>query len=195
VLRAREHAPTPFPFTIFTFGLAIESIKELGGALGMLMRSWAILGSNGHTFCSKHNIGSEGCNCKFRNLFLGVWCVIEFGHFSIYLHLTYSPYQSWGLGTDGVWILLAHWIWHLDINNMFWLWLNISPSGWSWFHCRIVAAYAFLDRILSRFGVLTEVLTNQNTEFHKIWFNNNQKNYYKKNSEILLQQNKLCKLI
>jgi hypothetical protein len=32
VLRAREHAPTPSIFIVFTFGLVIESIKELGGA-------------------------------------------------------------------------------------------------------------------------------------------------------------------
>jgi len=32
VLRDRERAPTPFPFNVFTFGLAVESIKELGGA-------------------------------------------------------------------------------------------------------------------------------------------------------------------
>jgi hypothetical protein len=27
-----EHAPTPFFFVVFTFGLTIEYIKELGGA-------------------------------------------------------------------------------------------------------------------------------------------------------------------
>jgi hypothetical protein len=32
VLRARECAPTPFLSVVFTFGLAIESIKELRGA-------------------------------------------------------------------------------------------------------------------------------------------------------------------
>jgi hypothetical protein len=32
VLRAREHAPTPSPSVVFTFGFAVESIKELGGA-------------------------------------------------------------------------------------------------------------------------------------------------------------------
>jgi hypothetical protein len=32
MLRAKEHAPTHFPFVVFTFGLTIESIKELGGA-------------------------------------------------------------------------------------------------------------------------------------------------------------------
>jgi hypothetical protein len=32
VLRTKERAPTPSLFIVFTFGLAIESIKELGGA-------------------------------------------------------------------------------------------------------------------------------------------------------------------
>jgi len=32
MLQARVRPPTPFPFIIFTFGLAFESIKELGGA-------------------------------------------------------------------------------------------------------------------------------------------------------------------
>jgi hypothetical protein len=31
VLRAREHNPTPSPSIVFTFWLAVESIKELGG--------------------------------------------------------------------------------------------------------------------------------------------------------------------
>jgi hypothetical protein len=31
VLRAKEHALTPSPFIVFTFGFGIESIKELGG--------------------------------------------------------------------------------------------------------------------------------------------------------------------
>jgi hypothetical protein len=72
------------------------------------MGSWAVLGSDGHTICSRHSISGDGCNCKFNILFLGVWCVIEFGHLSIHLHLTYNPYQLWGLGIDGVWILSAH---------------------------------------------------------------------------------------
>jgi hypothetical protein len=28
----REHAATPYPFVVFTFGLIVESIKELKGA-------------------------------------------------------------------------------------------------------------------------------------------------------------------
>ncbi len=31
MLRAREHAPTFSPSIVFTFGLKVESIKELGG--------------------------------------------------------------------------------------------------------------------------------------------------------------------
>ncbi len=30
VLRVKERTPTPYPFVIFTFGLALESIKEFG---------------------------------------------------------------------------------------------------------------------------------------------------------------------
>ncbi len=32
MLQTRAHAPTLFPFTIFTFGLTIKFIKEFGGA-------------------------------------------------------------------------------------------------------------------------------------------------------------------
>jgi hypothetical protein len=44
VLQAREHAPTPYYFVIFTFGLTVESIKELRGASIVIAIS---LGSNG----------------------------------------------------------------------------------------------------------------------------------------------------
>jgi hypothetical protein len=39
------------------------------------MKSWAILGFDKHTICSRHSISDEGCNYKFNNLILGVWCV------------------------------------------------------------------------------------------------------------------------
>jgi hypothetical protein len=32
--------PTPFPFVIFTLGLVVESIKELGGASKVVL--WAL---------------------------------------------------------------------------------------------------------------------------------------------------------
>jgi hypothetical protein len=31
MLRAKEHTPTPSPSVVITFGLVVESIKELGG--------------------------------------------------------------------------------------------------------------------------------------------------------------------
>jgi hypothetical protein len=68
------------------------------------------LGSNRHTIFCKHDISGEGCNCKFSKNNLGVWCVIKFRHPSMHLHLTYNPYQLWGLSIDGIWILLAHWV-------------------------------------------------------------------------------------
>ncbi len=37
VLWAMERTQTPYPFTIFTFGLAVESIKELGGVSEKMM--------------------------------------------------------------------------------------------------------------------------------------------------------------
>jgi len=54
------------------------------------------------------NIGGEGCNCKFNNLFQGVWRVTNFEHLLMHIHFTYNPYQLWGLGTDKIWILPAH---------------------------------------------------------------------------------------
>jgi hypothetical protein len=45
VLRAREHTPTPYPFVVFTFKLAIESIKEFGGVSSKLYK-W-----NNHLKC------------------------------------------------------------------------------------------------------------------------------------------------
>jgi hypothetical protein len=33
VLQAKECTPIPYPLVIFTFGLAIESIKKFGGML------------------------------------------------------------------------------------------------------------------------------------------------------------------
>jgi hypothetical protein len=72
------------------------------------MKSWAILGSNRHIINSRHNTNHEACNCKFSNLFSGLWCVTKFRRPLMHLHLTYNPYELWGLGTDGVWILSAH---------------------------------------------------------------------------------------
>jgi len=62
----------------------------------MLMRSWAILGSNEPTICSRHSSGGVGCNFRFNNLFFGVWCVIKYMHHSTHQHPNYNFYQLWG---------------------------------------------------------------------------------------------------
>jgi ABC-type branched-subunit amino acid transport system permease subunit len=36
MLRAKKRTPIIFPFVVFTFGLTVESIKELGGASDFL---------------------------------------------------------------------------------------------------------------------------------------------------------------
>jgi hypothetical protein len=36
MLQAKEHTPTPSPSVVFTFGIIVESIKELGGASQMM---------------------------------------------------------------------------------------------------------------------------------------------------------------
>jgi hypothetical protein len=134
----------------------------------MLMKSWAILGSNEHIIWFKHNIGGEGCNYKFNNFLINVWCVTKFRHLLMHLHFTYNSYQLWGLGIGGVWILLAHWIWHLAITNMFYLWLSISK----WLELVLLSncsnegvANAFLDKALNRFGAPTGVFIDQGTKF------------------------------
>ncbi len=60
-------------------------------------------GVNKHTICSKHSTSGKGCNYKFNNLFLGVWCVIEFGHLLMHLHLTsnLTIYGAWVLTEFG----------------------------------------------------------------------------------------------
>jgi hypothetical protein len=44
MLQAKKHAPTPSPSIVFTFGLVVESIKELGGASTILCLQPKIFG-------------------------------------------------------------------------------------------------------------------------------------------------------
>jgi hypothetical protein len=43
VLRTTERAPTPSPSNVFTFGLAIKSVKELGGASHSHNTHWHVI--------------------------------------------------------------------------------------------------------------------------------------------------------
>jgi hypothetical protein len=45
VLQAKEHAPTLSPSVVFNFGLAVKSIKELGGALVMMTTTSTSIGT------------------------------------------------------------------------------------------------------------------------------------------------------
>jgi hypothetical protein len=60
VLQAKKHAPIPSPSIVFTFGHAIESIKELGGASESLAMIYVIkknphyLLGNNFTFFVNH---------------------------------------------------------------------------------------------------------------------------------------------
>jgi hypothetical protein len=52
MLQTKEHAPTPYPFIVFTFGFTIQSIKEFGGVSGVVdvMDALAILLYWTHSF-------------------------------------------------------------------------------------------------------------------------------------------------
>jgi hypothetical protein len=53
MLRARECAPIPYLFVVFTFGLVVESIKEFGGA-SLTFKTNNILGSIDDECTYKH---------------------------------------------------------------------------------------------------------------------------------------------
>ncbi len=74
----------------------------------MLMKNWVILGSNEFTICFKHKINDERCNYKCNNLFLMCGVIETCGCHSMHLHFIYNHCPSWGLGIDGILILLAH---------------------------------------------------------------------------------------
>ncbi len=40
MLQSRECAPIPSPFVVFTTGLVVESIKELGGSSNDIFQEW-----------------------------------------------------------------------------------------------------------------------------------------------------------
>jgi hypothetical protein len=144
----------------------------------MFMKSWAILGFNGPIVSFRHNIiGDMGCNYMFNYLFFSVVCdKVEASFNTPTPCLEILPIMGfhywWSLD------LLVHQILQCDIISMFWLWSNVfkwlelvpSPD------CNSEGvAYAFFDKILSRFGALVKVFTNQGINFM-----GNFKNYVRK---------------
>ncbi len=71
-------------------------------------------------------------------------------------------------------MLSAHWVWHLNIIDVFWLRSNILPSICIAElelvplpnHSNERVAYAFFDKVLNMFGAPAKVLINQSTKFH-----------------------------
>ncbi len=71
----------------------VPHLKQCESLVRHVMKSWAILGFDKYTICYKHSTSGEGCNYKFNNLILGVWCVIEFRHLLMHLHFNYYHYH------------------------------------------------------------------------------------------------------
>jgi hypothetical protein len=95
VLRAKECAPTPFPFDVFIFRLIVESIKELEGAsivvycLSLVDQVFNINVMDICTSFLKHMLATwftskKNCIILFLN-FLPYPC--SFPHLSLYLYL------------------------------------------------------------------------------------------------------------
>jgi hypothetical protein len=75
MLQAKAHAPTPSPFNIFTFGLTVDSIKELGGvSLGTNfahLQLWAIHAFLVHLYKkSSYNFPSPQCGQRSADHYL-----------------------------------------------------------------------------------------------------------------------------
>jgi hypothetical protein len=124
---------------------------------GMLIKSWAILGSKRLIVYSKHNINVKGCNCKFKNSFFGVWCITTCRHPSTHIHFIYHYCPSHGLVISVtnryVFIMIEH----------FSKWLKLVPLLG---HNSERTTYAFINRVFSMFGAPTKLLIDRSVEFH-----------------------------
>ncbi len=68
VLWVKERTSTPSPSVIFTFGLAVESIKELGGASYDIWRYGSMLMKNVNV-----DVNVFGNQCNTIGIYKGVW--------------------------------------------------------------------------------------------------------------------------
>jgi hypothetical protein len=50
MLQAKEHTPTFYPSIVFTFGLVVESIKEFGNVLDLILTYLKFPKKNGYTY-------------------------------------------------------------------------------------------------------------------------------------------------
>jgi hypothetical protein len=123
-------------------------------------------------FLFKHNICGKGYICKFSSLLLNVCCVIELYWMSLNaptLHLSLLPIMGlgnwWNLDFSSP---MNSIIWHkkyvLVIIEHFWKWLELVPILDGNNECAI---YTFLNRLISWFGIPTQMFINENMKFCK----------------------------
>jgi hypothetical protein len=134
----------------------------------MFMRSWVILGSNAHIICSKHNTSGEDVTTSLIICFLiyGVWlylCIIQctytsfttFANYGVMLLMKFGFSGPLSLTTQHNWyvlVMIEHFSKWLELVLL----LDLNNKG---------GAYAFWDKVLSRFGALVKVFTHQGTKF------------------------------
>ncbi len=75
----------------------IPHLEQCEGLVDMFTRSWANLGSNKSTICSRHNTSGEGCNCKFNIFFwvYGVWPSLGIFECTYTSFITLTNYGAW----------------------------------------------------------------------------------------------------
>jgi len=73
MLQAKECAPTPSPFVVFTFGLIVESIKELGGASMVVLQRRKLQENSCHLVLMVFQFFRLVFESKYINALLNFW--------------------------------------------------------------------------------------------------------------------------
>jgi hypothetical protein len=73
MLQAKECAPIPSPFVVFTFGLIVESIKELGGASMVVLQRRKLQENSCHLVLMVFQFFRLVFESKYINALLNFW--------------------------------------------------------------------------------------------------------------------------
>jgi hypothetical protein len=82
VLQTRECALTPSPFVVFTFGLVVESIEELGGASMVVLQKGKLQTNSCHLVLMVFQCFKLVLESKYINALLNFWLFGNFWLFS-----------------------------------------------------------------------------------------------------------------